>query len=272
MTRPRVRMVHQLARTGGTLVNRCLGSMRSVVVLSEVHPFDPQRKIARQAAAWFGLLGPADMAWLQGPTRRNRMEAFAALVERVAERSAERGLHLVLRDWTHLDFLGVPFVADPPMLLSSERALRETCALEQAFLVRRPLDQYLSSASRPGMAPYLTPSGFMAAYHAFARLAAAGRFLRYEDLVTSPDHQLRLLCESLDLPFDPGYSSRWQRYDKLTGDNTGPSRGFAAAEIAPMPPRQAEPELREAFRRDPRYHESLALLGYAESDQEQETA
>ena len=112
-----------MARTGATLINRCLGSMAGVAVLSEVHPCDPQYKITRQAAAWFRLLSEDDTPWLRSLSARTPPEAFADIVVRLAERSAEQGRHLVLRDWSHLDFLGVPFVHQPPMELLTEASL-----------------------------------------------------------------------------------------------------------------------------------------------------
>jgi hypothetical protein len=251
-----------MARTGGTLVNRCLGSMRDILVLSEVHPFDPQRKLTGQAAKWFGLLGENDLPWLKQSAARGPSTAFAEIVTCLAERSAEQGRHLVLRDWSHLDFLGMPFVDRPPMRLRTEEALRGRCELRQAFLVRHPLDQYASSISRPGMAPHITPVRFLGAYLAFARLAAARGFQRYEDIVQDPDQQLGELCRRLQVPLDPGYRERWQSYGKLTGDNAGPSRGFAEREIAPLPSRPLDETVREALRRDSGYAESLELLGY----------
>jgi hypothetical protein len=221
--RPTVAVVHQMARTGGTLVNRCLGSMRNIQVLSEVHPRDPQRKITHQAAAWFQLLSEDDLPWLRDISTRDPTTTFAEIVVRLAERSAAQGRHLVLRDWSHLDFLGVPFVRDTPMRLLTEDALRDRCKLRQAFIVRHPLDQFASSASRPAMGPHLTPARFLDAYLAFARAAADRGFQRYEDLVEYPDQNLQRLCEKLRIPFDPGYRERWPSYDKLTGDNFGPS-------------------------------------------------
>jgi len=262
MTGPRVAVVHQMARTGGTLVNRCLGSMRGLLVLSEVHPFDPQRKLTRQAAGWFGLLSEDDLPWLQAISAGDPSAAFADIVVRLAERGAAQGRHLVLRDWSHLDFLGVPFVREPPMRLSTEAALQGRCDLSQAFLVRHPLDQYASSASRPGMAPHLTPAGFLEAYRAFARVAAERGFQRYEDLVAAPDRELRRLCDRLGLPFDPGYAERWRGYDKLTGDSAGPSRGFSRQDIVPMPALPLDVGVREALERDPAYRDCLHLLGY----------
>lgn len=260
--RATVAVVHQMARTGGTLVNRCLGSMRDILVLSEVHPRDPQRKIARQAAAWFQLLGEDDLPWFREVSKQAPDKAFADIVVRLAERAEARGRHLALRDWSHLDFLGVPFVRDPPLRLLTEEALRDRCDLRQAFIVRHPLDQYASSASRPGMAPHLTPARFLAAYLAFAGIAAERGFQRYEDLAAAPDRELETLCRKLGLPFDPGYAERWRAYDKLTGDSAGPSRGFSRREIAPMPALPLDAAARRALERGPAYRACLDLLGY----------
>jgi hypothetical protein len=262
--RPVVSIVHQMARTGGTLVNRCLGTMRHVIVLSEVHPLDPHHKIGRQAADWFNLLGKDDFPWMRSLSGQEPSKVFAEVVTRLAERIAGAGRHLVLRDWTHLDFLGVPFTSSPSMRLLTERALQDACELRQAFIVRHPLDQYASSASRPGMAPHLMPARFIHGYLAFAKLAAARGFQRYEDIARDPDGQLRDLCRQLQLPFDPTYKERWHGYDKITGDNAGPSRGFAKREIAPMPAMSLDRETGAALRANGCYRESLDLLGYSD--------
>ncbi len=261
-----VAVVHQMARTGGTLINRCLGSMRHIRVLSEVHPLDPQRKITRQAAAWFGLLDETDLPWLRGFDARDPLEAYGEIVARLAERCAGQGRYLVLRDWSHLDYLGVPFVHRPPLQLLTEQALRNRCDVRQAFVVRHPVPQYASCASRPGMAPHLTPRGFAAAYGAFARLAAERGFQRYEDFAADPDDALHTLCDRLALPFDAGYRERWRTYDKLTGDNAGPSRSFARTGIAELPLRPLDEEILVALRAEPGYQESLVLLGYEDLD------
>ncbi len=185
---------------------------------------------------------------------------------RLAERSAEQGRRLVLRDWSHLDFLGVPFVHQPPMQLLTERALRDRCDLRRAFIVRHPLDQYASCLSRPGMAPHLTPRRFVDAYRAFAQVAADHGFQRYEDFVSDPDEELRTLCRRLRVPLDPSYRERWQAYDKLTGDSAGPSRGFTQSDIAALPPRSIDEGVLASLGSEPGYAESLELLGYEDLD------
>ena len=114
------------------------------------------------------------------------------------------------------------------------------------------------------MGLHLTPARFLDAYLAFARVAADRGFQRYEDLVEGPYQQLGQLCQKLRLPFDPGYQERWQAYDKLTGDNTGPSRGFAQQHIVPMSAMSLENATREALRRYHGYQECLTLLGYVD--------
>jgi hypothetical protein len=58
-----VRIVHTLARSGGTLVCRCLGSMSGAVVLSKIHPMARHlmNPIA-QAMESFGLHSAVDCA------------------------------------------------------------------------------------------------------------------------------------------------------------------------------------------------------------------
>ncbi len=36
--KPAIRVLHQLARTGGTIISKCLGAMAGVVLLSEINP------------------------------------------------------------------------------------------------------------------------------------------------------------------------------------------------------------------------------------------
>ena len=61
--KPPLRIVHNLARTGGTLICRCLGSMKGVAVLSEIHPMAAHlMNPVAQAREWFGLLSEQDFA------------------------------------------------------------------------------------------------------------------------------------------------------------------------------------------------------------------
>lgn len=79
------------ARSGGTLLNRCLGAM-DVVVLSEVNPIGPRSTatVRSQAAEWFDTeLEPQEFA-----------PAVAALYAQC--RAQQRPM--LVRDWSYVNF------------------------------------------------------------------------------------------------------------------------------------------------------------------------
>ena len=60
------------------------------------------------------------------------------------------GQRLVVRDWSHLDFTGVPFVSKPAYRLLTAEALKSRFDLRQVCTVRHPLETMLEIlSSRP---------------------------------------------------------------------------------------------------------------------------
>ncbi|HYD64522.1 hypothetical protein [Azospirillum sp.] len=260
-TEPVIRVIHQLARTGGTLLNRCLGAMNGVLVLSEIHPLRHVVDPLEQSRDWFGL----DGVTVDLPPGTPPDQAFALTVEAIAGRAQSLGKAVVVRDWTHLDFIGVPFVFSPSYRLSTAAALAERFRVRNACVVRHPIDQYLSSRLRPGMAPHLKVGMFLTGYRRFAEQCIAVGFLRYEDIVAAPERRIAEICRRLDLPFDPSFLDHWHAYDKVTGDTMAEcSRGLGRREFLSLPRRDCPPDLLVEFESNADYRASLALLGYSE--------
>lgn len=254
--RPKLRLLHHMARSGGTLMSKCLGCMDGVLLLSEIHPrgarwFNP----LVQAQRWFALFSPSE---LEGFRREGQID-FAEAIGRIGERAGARGLDLVLRDWSHLDFTGVPFVPRPTYRLLLADALRARFELVQTCTVRHPIDQWLSVSRLQVVQGRLFLEPFLLGYRRFAELAVEIGFLRYEDVVAAPATGLAELCRRLELRFDPTFERRWASFDRITGD-VGGSRG--GGEIRPVPRRPVERELLEAFGQNEDYRRSLELLGY----------
>jgi len=262
-SKPVVRLVHHMARSGGTLISRCLGSMDGVCLLSEIHPAGatgiqpPQMRINpfAQAASWHGLFGEADAKRF-----RARPPSFQQLMFMIEQRSSARGMTLVVRDWSHLDWIGVPFCR--PTFGSP---LAETFAgaydVRRFCTVRHPIDQWLSLQNVPMVARAgLTIEAYLEGMHGFAKLCVELGFVRYEDFTRGPDESLRTICDALGTGFDPGYAQRWSTYDKITGDVKF-SRG-GAERIRPLERRPAPEGLVDRFRAHDRYHAIKALLGY----------
>ncbi len=260
MSRPVIRVLRHMARSGGTVISKCIGSMGSVALLSEIHPLGAEQfNPLQQAVAWHNLITKGEAkSW----SRTRKRLGFADVMAEINKRARERGLSLVVREWSHLDVIGRPFCppAMRPLLLAE---LEDRFEIAQAVTVRHPVDQYLSLV-RLEVIKGLTVEEYLRGCRVFAEWAHAEGFVKYEDFTEDPDATLTTICERLRVDFDPAYAQRWAAYDKITGDtakgNTG--RGAAEARIRPLPRRETPEGLLESFRANPDYARTLELLGY----------
>jgi hypothetical protein len=257
--KPTIRIIRNMARSGGTLIGKCIGCMDGVVQLSEVHPGNLQAtNPMMQAHSWFDLVSKKDLArWKQGkgPT----MLQFVSLCQMRAE---ARGETLVLRDWSHLDYLGAPFVK-PGYGFGLRDSIQEAFEVLHVSTTRHPVDQYLSMQSFPGMENMVTVEDHLKGCAAFAEFAGENGFVRYEDFVEDPDKRLAEICGAIDLGFDPSYKDKWHAYTEITGDNSSTGgRATAYKEIRPMARKRVDDALMERFRSNEDYAKVCALLDY----------
>ncbi len=255
--KPTIRILHVLARSGGTLVGKCLGVMGEVVLLSEIHPYAAgPMSPALQGRRWFDLVTAEEAERLEDP---GRFVEATALLRRRAE---AQGRKLILREWSHVDFYGLPYNEDPAWRSLLAETLADTMAPRRAAMTRHPLDQLLSLGRLVVMRGHLNLDYFLKGYRRFAEMAAAVGFVRYEDLTTAPDATLRRLCGLLDVAFDPTYAERWAGWKKITGDTGGSGRGNAEAAIRPIPRFPIPPGVLARMAAHADYRAALALLGY----------
>lgn len=252
---PPLRIVHNLARSGGTLISRCLGSMTGVAVLSEIHPMAAHMmNPVAQAKHWFGLLSDEDCA--RGTT------GFDDAIELIAQRSTERGMQLVIREWTHWDYIGQPFVEKPRNRSLLADILQSRFRLLQAAIVRHPIDQWLSLRELALIHGKVGLGSYLEGYRRYADLCVQTGFVRYEDFTAAPQEQIASLCKLLELNYDADFIHRWPENDRYTGHKGG-ARGERVREIRQLPRRKVELGLFEAFEADRNYREILNLLGYS---------
>ncbi|HFD80751.1 MAG TPA: hypothetical protein ENK05_10235 [Gammaproteobacteria bacterium] len=255
MNKPVIRVLSNLARAGGTLVSKCLGAMEGVVLLSEIHPFDRRfYNPLQQARDWYQLLEPAE---LEG--RRFEFNEAIGLIQR---RCRERGRTLVVRDWAHIDFIGVPFVARPPMRSQLTVLLERDFRVLQHALTRHPVDQWFSTSRLDIMRGRLELDAFLAGYRQYAEHCLATGFTRYEDFTRAPQKAMRRLCKALRVDYDDDFLGRWPDNPRVTGDTSGSSRGSRLRRIEPLPQRALDPALLQRFRDNRDYREAIELLGY----------
>lgn len=261
-SKPVIRIIHNLGRTGGTLICRCLGSMRNIVLLSEIHPTgslgNPEFNPVVQAQQWYGLFTADDIASAQ----QNPNLDFPDVIDLISRRCSEQNRVLLIRDWTQLDFLAVPFLSAPCHRLTIIEALRERFNIIQTTTVRHPIGQWLSLNKVPLIQGRLSFDDFLYGYRQFAEHCARIGFTRYEDFVRHPEAKTQELCERLNIAYDPGFLFRWSSYDRITGDRAAMDR----KEIKVPPRKPVNPGLLALFKKNSDYQASLELLGYTHPD------
>ncbi len=259
-----LRLLHQMARSGGTLISRCLACMQGVALLSEVHAgatgfVNP----LAQAQAWFA---PFDAAAWAALARRGAIP-FPDAIETIERALRRQGHRLVLREWSHLDFTGVPILAEPPLRSLTAEALGNRFDLIRFATVRHPLDQYLSASAVPALRGKLAVGPYFKGYRRFAEMAAEVGFVTYESFCADPASTMRRLCTSLRLPFDPTFVDRQASWTRITGDHAiGGGRGGAAPRM--LPRRACPRDTLDAITSNADYRASLEVLGYRRSERE----
>ena len=213
MTKPTLRIIRSLGRSGSTILARAIGCMDRVALFSEIHPTASVSgsNLVSQAKSWFDY---------EITLEHGFVPAMAQLME-IA--NADNRI-VVLRSWSHVDYLPCGANDYHPLFQATlPKALAPYFDLKILSLVREPDATWKSMTKFPGFAGdiasgHLTRSNFEVGHQEFFRSTASTSVLSYEALCTSPDSAIRSACLALDLPFDVDYASKWPDYHKITGD------------------------------------------------------
>jgi hypothetical protein len=257
-------IIHTLGGCGGTLLSRCLGVLPGVALLIEINPasvglfpaFDP----LYQDCAWLHLLDAAEAAEFSKKDLCD-IENFRQLVSVFYQRATATARRLVLRDYSYVDFVGVPYTATPPRRLLLRTALPHAVPTSSIAFVRHPIDQWVSLCKHKQVRDVLAPSAFCDAYAAFLQEFGTQRVYKYETFVQNPHGELRAICDDLELPFDPSFIHRFHEFDCVTGDFTRLGETISAPQRKVLPP-----DLAAEFHSSASFRYVLAAAGYPESN------
>ena len=253
-----ISILSHMARSGGTLICKCLGVMQDVVLLSEIHPdVSIELNALMQAHQWFQLLTQDDLRRLSA----QKGVDFADAIQLIQRRCAELDKSLLIRDWSHIDFTGVPYVAKPSFTFSTADQLHQHFIIHHFTTVRHPIDQWLSLNGLGIVKGKLALTDFLLGYRKFAEHAVKIGYVRYEDFVESPESATEKICQGLQIRYDPSFLQRWRDYKKLTGDMVKDSRNQGP--IQTLPRRPTSQALLNEFDKNNDYHVAIELLGYA---------
>lgn len=252
----KIAVLYSLARSGGTIISRCLGCIPGNVLLSEVHPRYSFYHPLVQARDWFDLITEDELIELKSVQRIPYLDS----IRLISERCRERGLNLIIRDWTHIDFITSPYPAQPTYRLSQYDLLEEHFDVKHIAIVRDPIDSFLSLTRLEEFRGKLSLAVFMKEYLRYAERVAEIGFIRYEDFCESPGPIVQRICQALNVSYDERFMEWFQSYTKITGDVFKPrnKRGLAGD--------RAGERAQNEIRRPPRRSEHVAIMDQLEGN------
>lgn len=214
--KPKLRIIHHLACSGGTLISKCISALPNVYLLSEVHPYT-------DLALGKGKpkFSPTDLIALShyaGVPSHDKLSAklFKQAVITTYQHVERLGGTLVLRDHTHSDY---HTNAELPNKSRVHKLLEDDFEIESVLTIRDPIDSY-ASLVKNGWG-HFSPDNF----DEYCRRVLVmleqfepDQIFKYEDFVEAPQEVLQQLTQKLDLPFDDNFEEIFGSF-RVTGDS-----------------------------------------------------
>ncbi|OLT61232.1 hypothetical protein [Moorena bouillonii] len=212
------------ARSGGTILNQCLGSLPNVVIMSEVNPLGggsgrgniSYKTVQEQAKNWYQI----DI----------KSNQFTEGILELDKKCSSQHHNLIVRDWTFINF--VPFKDNkynPPNRLLSLEALQGKCDLKTFAFVRDSIDVWISRGT-----PDL--ESFFNQYITYVEtlLEAKIPIFKYENFCEEPNKVILKICSLCDLEYHEVSNNKYQHFYKVNGDIQILSRGQKQGNIKPL--------------------------------------
>lgn len=212
------------ARSGGTLLNRCIASMPNVVMFSEVNieALCPSScsSIKEQAKFWYGI--------------SLKSSNFLDNIEELYNYCLKNNKILVIRDWSFGSFVPSRYNNfKPSKELKTLNMISERFPVVPFAFVRNSIDVWLSFKASPRTF-YDKNLDFL--YEFSEELIKNNiNFFLYEDFCKNPKKILKKICDYTGIIFDNSFEG-FSNYFKVTGDTDLPehSRGFKKGKISSL--------------------------------------
>lgn len=256
LQKPKVAILYHLARTGGTLISKCLACIQGNYLLSEIHPLISVMSPIEQAYQWFDLMTDDEKQMLLTRPEFDYLESLKMIQRKVQEKNG----NLIIRDWSHIDFTAIPFVNRCSYELTQSQLLSPHMEVNHLATVRHPIDSYLSVSKLSILQDKLTLENYLKGAKEFALKAEEIGFVKYEDFCEDPVGNLKNICRRLNVNYDDDFIHDFYSYSKITGEITG---GRAAGSVIKKPKRpEIDRLLKQRINECREYWEILEILGY----------
>lgn len=256
-----ISVFYAFARSGGTLLNRCLASIPGNLVLSEINPHGSPIPIEEQARKWLALLSEEEVSRFAGLS-------YCRRIRFLRDRAAKGGSSLIIRDWPSVNFLDEanPGCVLRPSLILEQALYLDYCQIAHKSIVlsRRAADVYDSVKRTFPQYKALAIEHFAARYLKYATAVAHYKIFHYEDLCRRPEETVREICEALHVNYNAAFLEAFSNFDRCTGDNLQATshRGKRLLAIMPLTSNIDSPYYLEAKSSED-CHKADRLFGYA---------
>lgn len=204
------------ARSGGTILSKCLASLENTVLISEVNPkANALYSIQEQSLKWYNI--------------KLKQNNYIKAVLELYEICNKKNKKLIIRDWTFIDF--TPCHQNnfsPSYKLSHLEMLKKETEVIPFCFIRDAIDIWISRWMPPHFFPHYKK-------YVEAALNANLPLYKFEDFCEEPESLLKAICNQTSLDYSENYKN-YIHYNNITGDNTAPliSRGQEQKLIYPL--------------------------------------
>lgn len=242
------------ARSGGTILNKCLASLENTVMLSEVNPLgggwgengsQSYTTVKSQAKNWYQI--------------NLKNYGFVDEVLELYEYCSKENKQLILRDWSFVNFSAHEYNnGNPPNTLLTLKSLEQKIEITPFAFVRNGIDVWISR----GMPPV---DIFFDEYLNYVKEIILNKIpiIKYEDFCIDPSKTIKKICEITGLQ----YSDVWQKFyqfNNINGDvQLGKlSRSKNDSKIKLLPRKKISKINIDQLEECESFHEANSLLSY----------
>lgn len=219
-----IRLIHNLPRSGGTIISKSLGAQKDVVLLSEIHPkgveiskkfgtksliFDP----IFQSQIWNNLFKEEEYRKICTSNLK-----FDEKIDLIYEKTELAGKKLIIRDWAFVDYFGKP-VIEPTYKNSLLEILNKKYEILNLYIMRHPLKVYTSCYNYLGFfRNHYNFDFFLKGYRNFFFNKNKTNICIFENFIKEPEKNLQKMCNILKIQYDHDYLIKLKGVN-LTGDD-----------------------------------------------------
>ena len=247
------------ARSGGTLINRCLGCIKDNLVLSEVNPHGALLPVETQALDWLKLVSSDQFKNFHDLN-------YGQKISFLNKNASALNKHLIIRDWSTLNFLRNVYweYFSPSMILEQGLYLSNYDLQANCVVVTRQSACVYESIVRcfPDQI-HLSVEEFSESYLAYSKAVCNYPVIHFEKFCAEPEVQFQKLCGYLGVKFERSFLTQFHRFNQCTGDNqlSSPSKLRTATEIM-VPTKKRNSKTWQVASTNENCRKADELLGY----------